>query len=122
VEYAIPYRNARPTQPADLVLSGDLDISQTEQIDAAVCDLIPRRSRTISVDLSEVRFMDCAGINTLLRAHAAAVTAGGKLELIAVSYAAWETLIRGSAVRRYPDGALHLPAADAESPQPQSPS
>lgn len=96
---------------ADIVVEGDLGLAEGASFDAAVSTLLPSRSRRISVDLSGVTFMDCAGINALLRGHAAARVTGCGLELIGVSHVAWRMLAAGHRARPYPHGALELPKA-----------
>jgi anti-sigma B factor antagonist len=53
-------------------LSGEVDLSDEEQLVAMVADALGGRPPTVVVDLSGVRFMDCAGIRALLRVQRAA--------------------------------------------------
>jgi anti-anti-sigma factor len=111
-EPTIPFRNPPLPYRADLVLDGPLDIADEADVVAAFDDLVTVLP-TVTVDLSRVTFMDCAGVNILLRAHATAVAAGSRLDLVAVSYAAWRMIQVGRLLRPYPEGALRLPAAVA---------
>jgi anti-anti-sigma factor len=49
-------------------VSGDLDISSVEKLKSVVGELIRERPRALTFELSELRFMDSAGIAVLLGA------------------------------------------------------
>ncbi len=49
-------------------VSGDLDISSVEKLKSVVGELVQQRPQLITFELSELRFMDSAGIAVLLGA------------------------------------------------------
>jgi anti-sigma B factor antagonist len=51
-----------------VAVSGDLDISNADALEAALASLTTTRPRRIVFDLSELRFIDSAGIAVLLGA------------------------------------------------------
>ncbi|WP_257024158.1 STAS domain-containing protein [Nocardioides lianchengensis] len=93
-----------------MVLDGSLDLGAHDHLLAVVSDLSVVLGQ-ITVDLSGVTFMDCAGITALLGAHQIAATAGSRLDIIAVSRAAWRMIVVAQGIRPYPRDALRLPAS-----------
>jgi anti-anti-sigma factor len=55
------------TDPATLVLSGELDLSNADQLDEALTPLVDRGG-TVTLDLSDLTFADSSGIGVLMRA------------------------------------------------------
>ncbi len=53
--------------PPKLALAGELDSSNVEQLEAAVASIVDRGPERVVFDLSELRFMDSAGISVLVR-------------------------------------------------------
>lgn len=53
-----------------VTVSGDLDISNADALEAAVAPIIARAPERLVFDLSRLRFMDSAGIAVLLGAAA----------------------------------------------------
>jgi anti-sigma B factor antagonist len=51
-----------------VTLAGDLDISSVEQLRSVVASLIANRPEMLTFDVTELRFMDSAGIAVLLGA------------------------------------------------------
>jgi anti-anti-sigma factor len=63
----------------------------------------------ITLDLSRVTFMDCAGVSTLLEGERRSRAGGSRLDIVAVSRAACRMIAAGRRARPYPPGALELP-------------
>ncbi|MER5726868.1 STAS domain-containing protein [Streptomyces sp. NPDC002138] len=67
------------TDVSGLRLVGALDLDGTAQLRAALTHCFARRSGRIVLDLAELRFCDCAGLNVLLEAKATADRIGSPL-------------------------------------------
>lgn len=66
--------------PAALVrVSGELDLATAPRLHAGLETLLRDGFRDLDLDLDELDFCDVAGLNMLLRSHAAAVRSGGRL-------------------------------------------
>ncbi|SDE34675.1 STAS domain-containing protein [Nocardioides lianchengensis] len=65
----------------------------------------------ITVDLSGTTFIDCSGITTLLGMHTLATSAGSRVEITAVSRAAWRMITVSQTIRPFPRDALVLPSS-----------
>jgi anti-anti-sigma factor len=61
---------------ASIVLDGALDMTGVEPFVASVVDTLDARPESIAVDAQELTFIDSSGLTALLRARAAAGTAG----------------------------------------------
>jgi anti-sigma B factor antagonist len=57
-----------PTGAPVVIVSGDLDLSNADALDATVASVAADRPERLIFDLSGLRFMDSAGIAVLLRA------------------------------------------------------
>jgi anti-anti-sigma factor len=55
---------------AIVTVSGDLDISNADALEATVASIVARRPERLVFDLARLRFMDSAGIAVLLGAAA----------------------------------------------------
>ncbi|MFF4185001.1 STAS domain-containing protein [Streptomyces sp. NPDC001691] len=73
----------RLPEAAVLSLTGELDHDTAEPLRAALAEQIGTPERIV-VDCLDLRFCDSTGLNTLLRARAAAQAAGGSVELAAL--------------------------------------
>ncbi|MEE4546941.1 STAS domain-containing protein [Streptomyces sp. V4-01] len=62
-----------------LRLVGELDLNGAAQLRAALADCFARRSDHVLLDLRELRFCDCSGLNVLLEAKATAEGKGARL-------------------------------------------
>ncbi|MFE9636141.1 STAS domain-containing protein [Streptomyces sp. NPDC006463] len=62
-----------------LRLVGELDMDITVQLRAALADCFARRSDRVVLDLRDLRFCDCAGLNVLLEARVTADRIGTDL-------------------------------------------
>ena len=67
-----------------VAVSGELDVGTVADLASLLARLIGTGSTRLAIDLSGVTFMDCTGLNALVRAHDAAVSRGGGLRLLAV--------------------------------------
>lgn len=59
-----------PSGAAIVTVSGDLDISNADALEATVASTVARRPERLVFDLTRLRFMDSAGIAVLLGAAA----------------------------------------------------
>jgi anti-anti-sigma factor len=59
-----------PSGAAIVTVSGDLDISNADALEATVASIVARRPERLVFDLTRLRFMDSAGIAVLLGAAA----------------------------------------------------
>jgi anti-sigma B factor antagonist len=117
-----------------LAVTGEVDVHTAPAVGTAISLALGRRPRRLVVDLSLVRFLDCAGLEVLLAGHREA----GRytdLRLVANTRATWrplqitrlhETLVihtsrsaavtapskEGNAVRSYPDATIERWEAD----------
>jgi anti-anti-sigma factor len=66
-------------------LIGELDIATVPHLKRLIAGLRARPGRDLSVDLSELTFIDCAGLRALLEVRAAVCAAGGILTLTGAS-------------------------------------
>ncbi|MEV8536895.1 STAS domain-containing protein [Streptomyces sp. NPDC051211] len=66
---------------AGLRLVGALDLDGTAQLRAAVADCFARRPDRVVLDLWDLRFCDCAGLNVLMEAKATADRIGTELRV-----------------------------------------
>jgi anti-anti-sigma factor len=66
---------------ATLTLAGELDLDGAPQLHAVFADCLDRRPRLLLVDLWDLRFCDCAGLNLLLEAKSSAKERGVELEV-----------------------------------------
>lgn len=68
-----------------VVVGGDLDITTTALLGAAVNACLDERPRSIALDLRDVRFMDCAGTAELLHCRDRALERAAHLRLTHLS-------------------------------------
>jgi anti-sigma B factor antagonist len=66
VELRIDAESARAVPPK-LALAGELDSSNAQRLEAAVAPIVEQGPERVVLDLSELRFMDSAGISVLVR-------------------------------------------------------
>ncbi|KAF4407722.1 MULTISPECIES: STAS domain-containing protein [Streptomyces] len=95
---------------AVVYLSGELDLDTAPGVRATVTLCLDRRPEQLRIDLTEVVFCDCAGLNALLGARLAALRAGAEMYVTGV----------GSQVARLFDlsGAGKVLACRAADPAP----
>jgi len=70
-----------------VVVSGEVDVGTQEPLQQVMLRIMDEHSARISLDLSGVSFLDCAGLRALLATRRRAELRGGFLRPIAVSAA-----------------------------------
>ncbi|MCB5164240.1 STAS domain-containing protein [Streptomyces bambusae] len=69
---------------AVVVLAGELDQDTAQPLRTALADALSDGTPRIVVDCARLAFCDSTGLNILLKARAAALEAGGRVELAAL--------------------------------------
>ncbi len=64
-----------------LKLSGPLDLEETPKVTAQIASILARKPTVLTVDLSEVDYMDSSGLGVLIDALRKIRELGGSLEL-----------------------------------------
>lgn len=73
-------------RPGPLVaISGEIDIASGPQLRDQLLSVIRRQGARLTLDLSGVTFIDCAGINVLLAARRRALLEGGSMCVLRAS-------------------------------------
>ena len=67
---------------AVVAMSGDLDLSATASFATATDPVFDEDVRTVTLDMSDVTFLDSSGLGALLNLHARAQAAGVTLTMI----------------------------------------
>ncbi|MCA1834727.1 MAG: STAS domain-containing protein [Mycobacteriales bacterium] len=80
---AFGIRLSRLNGHARLAAFGDIDVVSAPQLREALALLIDNHVQRLLVDLSEVTFIDSAGLEALLAAQRQLVANGGGLEIVA---------------------------------------
>lgn len=65
-----------------VAVSGDVDISTSPDLRAALAAVLAAGARAIVVDMSRVRFIDSTGLGVLVGTYTAVRNAGGRLALV----------------------------------------
>lgn len=68
-----------------VTVRGDIDLDCADTFYQALAACLADTPEGVDVDLAEVAFFDCAGLNALLRARALARSAGAELDVTAIS-------------------------------------
>ena len=82
----------RPGVPVVAEVSGDIDIATAPWLHETLLLAIQRYGPVISVDLQEVTFLDCAGVNALLATSRRARLKGGQVQVTRLSAPAWQVI------------------------------
>lgn len=69
------------TDASRVRLLGELDLLTSDEVTGTISRLVAHGYRSVTIDLSGLRFLDVVGVNTLLRAHRQLEHAGGRLTL-----------------------------------------
>ena len=85
------WKSTRAT-PAIAAISGEMDIASVPWLREALLLAIRRHGPAISVDLHEVTFLDCSGINVLLATARRARLEGGWMRVVRPSAKAWHII------------------------------
>lgn len=73
-------------RPGPLVtITGEIDIASGPQLRDQLLSVIRRQGARLTLDLSGVTFIDCAGINVLLAARRRALLEGGSMRVLRAS-------------------------------------
>jgi anti-sigma B factor antagonist len=83
-----------------LRLSGELDMASVEKLEEAIRVAEESTARTISIDLSDLEFMDSAGLTVLLRAHTRTRQDGQTLRFMPSSHDAVTQLVAVTGTRK----------------------
>jgi anti-anti-sigma factor len=82
----MPIENTRGPETASLdvsirpvTISGEIDIQSSPQLRDKLLCVIRRHGSGIALDLNDVTFIDCAGVNVLLAVHRRAQLEDGRL-------------------------------------------
>jgi anti-anti-sigma factor len=65
-----------------LILSGELDLSSTDDLESMINQVCAPDTRVLTIDLSRLTFMDCAGVHVLVGAAALCVKNGCELRVV----------------------------------------
>ncbi len=68
-----------------LQLCGDLDLCSAPLLEENLAALRESGCRDVTIDISDLEFCDCSGLNVLLKAHAALQREGGGLTLAGIT-------------------------------------
>ena len=99
-----------------LALSGDLDMSRSDELDAMTASTFGPEKVNAIFDLSAVSFMDSSALRWLLKAQDCADQTGGRLRLVAPEEG---SLVRLLSLTGLADRFAVFPTrADAEQPSP----
>ena len=81
-----------PGVPATAGISGEIDIASAPWLREALLLALRRHGPAMHLDLQEVTFLDCSGINVLLAAARRARAEGGRIRVVRPSAAAWRLI------------------------------
>ena len=68
-----------PGNPTTVVLKGELDMATAPELSQRLAEVAAAGPDAVTLDLSELEFMDSQGINVLLQARRALQAQGGRL-------------------------------------------
>jgi anti-sigma B factor antagonist len=96
---------------AVVLVRGELDLATAPELDGVLSSCLGRGYTVVDVDMHEVTFMACAGINALIRNRRRADTVGGQVAVVRPSdvVARLLTLARATTLVK-PDGLLRGPS------------
>jgi anti-sigma B factor antagonist len=97
-----------------LRVTGDVDLSTAAQLRAASDDLLARRAGLIVIDLSEVSFLDSAGLKVLDEVQQQALDSNGRIALVCSQRRLLRLLEITGLDERFPIHATPESAATAE--------
>jgi anti-sigma B factor antagonist len=70
-----------PGNPTTVVLKGELDMATAPELSHALEEVAATGQHAVTLDLSELEFMDSQGINVLLHARETLQSRGGRLTI-----------------------------------------
>ena len=80
------------TDPSVVMLRGEIDMATAPAVNVTVASRLRAGCRDLTIDLSDVTFIDSQGFNALLKAHVALAADGGELRLRSPSQAVTRAL------------------------------
>lgn len=89
-------------------VSGDVDLSNAEEVKNAIETAMAAGAKEIVVDLRQVGFMDSTGLRVMIESHEKLEADGGKLAIVA-SEGPIERLFEITALHRYLSVSRDLP-------------
>lgn len=99
-----------------LRVSGEIDVDTAPALEAEICARLRCRPATVTVDLSEVTFLDCSGLNVLLRSHRRASHERTTLRIGPTGAAVTRFLALAGTVRPLPGGLARTQQRDVPAP------
>lgn len=69
-----------------VLVSGELDLGSADKLEEAIRAAEKATARAIVIDLTNLRFMDCRGLNVLLRAHTRSQQDGDRIRILPSKY------------------------------------
>ncbi len=75
------FRTERDGETATVVVDGDVDIAEAEDLEQLLCDLADQGAREVVVDLESVTFMGSSGLGALIAGQNRLSARGGRLQL-----------------------------------------
>jgi anti-anti-sigma factor len=76
-----------------VLVSGELDLASADELEEAIRVAEKATGGAIVVDLTKLRFMDCMGLNVLLKAHTRSRNDGNRTRFLPSKYASVRQLI-----------------------------
>lgn len=70
---------------AILTVSGEVDLSTSPQLDGAVIDAVAQELTHLTIDLSNVSFLDSSGLSVIVKALKRSRDAGAKFDVVATN-------------------------------------
>lgn len=111
-------RVAEGDDRAYAAVCGEVDLDCADTMEHVLADCIGPAPRDLDVDLSGVGFLDCAGLNALLRVQGRARAAGAEMFLTGISPAVARILELTRCSEAFPAAPSPLPAAAPPVPPP----
>jgi anti-sigma B factor antagonist len=84
--------SVHPDVPPVVELSGEIDVQSAPWLRDELLRIVRRHGPWLAVDLGEVTFLDCAGINVLLATRRRARLEGGWIRVVRSSPRAWRVI------------------------------
>ena len=104
-----------------VTVHGEIDLDCAEMVEHVLIDALRFSPGGLDVDLSAVRFFDCAGLNALLKVRAAGRGSGAELRLTAMSPAVARVMDLTGSRAAFPVVAVRDPAPPSPSDAPTAP-
>lgn len=82
-------------------LTGELDLSNAEDVGRALADAVPNHALALVVDLSQVEYLDSAGIQLIYRLRESLRARGQTLHLVIPTASAANDALRLAGVERH---------------------